>query len=623
MTPVRAEAAKNINTATDADFKEVKRMKRFLALTLILIFAGSSNAGDLMENFSVPQIKEMNMSGLMPNYKGTGNFIEADTLDFDLSRMKSMNPDFSTYPDDNGIIWLKYADIAGSGNGLEITRLYVILGRKGLDKKWLEWNVQIPSDGETEILLSEVYDFDSLNKILDAELEEDRDAGIKKIKFLGLPETFILTVAWKETLPKQLSVEGLFWFQEDLRVWESVVDVASAQELKYKTFPAVYPVEREFNDGEYSYTWRKINIDPYDKNELARFQRQGVIFGSRNGASVLRGMLKEIESSVKISAPSDVGNNPQKIISRLMKLTEIELAEGSARKIPDISHELTKREKILIANSWLNDSKLNWQLPFEFDSDTPLCSGMFFAPVLEYVRAKDSYFHDMSSAALLAGAKIFGFNNDNGKLTSKRIPASKSGENRMSAIMDLQLSEKGLLNGNVRVLLRGAWSEFYDLSEKNLINVVDELFPDLKNYEDVQLKNFKGVPELSFKISNKPGVAGTGKGILAVLPFFEPVAVRRLAEYEPPLEILFPFIIDQNINIAFPENASEALVSGKSARNPDKINYSHAYNNKRRSLVADSRFEVNMQNISGGNMNLLTQCLGQWRAFSSRNIPIR
>ena len=593
---------------------------------MIFIFAGAADAGDLMENFSVREIKEMNMSGLMPNYKGTGNFVEAETPDFNLARMKSVNPDFSTYPNENGIIWLKYSDVASSGNGLEITRLYVILGRKNLDKKWLEWNIQIPADGEANILLAEVYDFDTLNKILDANIQEHKETGIKNINFMGLPDVFILAVAWKEILPKQLSVEGICWFQEDLRVWESVIDVASTQELKYKTFPAIYPVEREFVEGEYSYVWRRINIDPYSSNELAKFQRQGVIFGSRNGSSALTGLLKEIDDSVEISAPAEAGNNPQKIISWLMKQPEIQLAEGTPRKIPSLSQPLTKREKILLAKSWLNSNKieafLDWELPFEVDDSTPLCSEMFFAPVLEYMKGKESNFHNMDSPVLLAGAKIYGFNSD--KLTSRRIPASKSSDNRMSAIMDLQLSKNGLLNGNVRILLRGAWANFLLDDNTDYEAAVLALFPDLKNYSDVKFRKFKGVPELSFKILDKPGVAGSGNGILAVLPFFEPVAVRKLASYEDPLEILFPFIIDQNINIAFPENASEALISGKSNKNADKINYSHAYNNNRkRRLTADARLEVGIQNISGGNMNLLTSCLNQWRSFSSRNIPIR
>ncbi|MBR1486941.1 MAG: hypothetical protein IJ597_06790, partial [Synergistaceae bacterium] len=161
--------------------------KIFLIFALVFIFAGAASAGDLMENFSTREIKEMNMSGLMPNYKGNGTFAQSETPDFNLSRMKSVNPDFTTYPNENGIIWLKYSDVASSSNGLEVTRLYVILGRKGLDKKWLEWNIQIPAGGEAEILLAEVYDFNTLNKILDANIQEHKETGIKNINFMGLP----------------------------------------------------------------------------------------------------------------------------------------------------------------------------------------------------------------------------------------------------------------------------------------------------------------------------------------------------------------------------------------------------------------------------------------------------
>ncbi|MBR1485819.1 MAG: hypothetical protein IJ597_01005, partial [Synergistaceae bacterium] len=458
-------------------------------------------------------------------------------------------------------------------------------------------------------------------------------SGVKNVKFVGLPDVFILAVAWKETLPKKLSVEGLCWFQEDLRVWESVVDIASTQELKYKTFPAVYPVDREFIDDEYSYTWRRINIDPYSESgELAKFQRQGVIFGTRNGLSVLTVLLKDIDNSVAIPVPSEAGKEPQKILSYLMRHPEIELSEGSARKIPDLSFPLTKREKVLLAKSWLTaiktDTNLDWQLPFEVDDETPLCSEMFFSPVVEYTKkgTHEPIYHDMDNPVLLAGAKVFYFNSE--KLTSKRIPASKSGDNRLSAIMELKLSDNGLLNGNVRVLLRGAWGKFLlddTASDAEKLNkIVLSLFPNLKNFSEVNFRNIKGVPEVSFKISDKPGVAGSGKGILAVLPFFEPVTVRRLTSYEDPLDILFPFIIDQNIDIEFPKDATEALISGKVVRSSEKINYSHAYNNNRkRRLIADARLEVAIQNISGSNVNSLKHCIEQWRSFSSRNIPIR
>ena len=608
----------------------------FFITVLFFMFAGAAFAGDLFNDSTfnnMPQIKNLNMSGMMPNYQGTGSFNSSDAPDINLSRMKSMNPDFTTYENENGIIWLKHVDIETSGNGLEITRLYVILGRNGIDKKWLTWNIQTPADGEAEILAADVYDFNTLRKIESVIPEEDNEAKIKTINFRGMPERFILVVAWKENIFNRLSVEGLCWFQEDLRVWEAVLDIHSPHELKYKTFPAVYPPETEFINNEHLYTWRRINIDPsVSSKELARLQRQGVIFGARSGSVALTGILKEIENSVNISAPSEAGQNAQKIISWLMKNPEIELAEGTARKIPSLSSPLTKKEKLLLAYSWLTSKKinasLNWQLPFEPEENSLLCPELFFSPVLEYSNGKKSAFHDMRAPQLLAGAKIFGLNSESEILTSRRIPSSKSAENRMSAIMELNLNEKGLLNGTVRILLRGSWGAFMfednNPNSDEIKSAMLSLFPALKNYKDLKFRMIKGVPEISFKIENLSGIAGSGKGILAVLPFFEPVAMRKLGGYEAPVEVLFPFIVDQNINLVFPENATEALISGRVDRAPEKINFSSNYNNNRRKrLIADSRFEINLQNVSANNMPDLQRCLDQWRAFSSRHIPVR
>lgn len=607
----------------------------FFAVFIVFMFTGAAFSSDLVDKsiLKAPlKLNDLNMSGIMPNYKGTGSFNDASAQpDFNLSRMKSVNPDFTTYPDEYGIIWQKYVDVSHSEKGLEITRLYVILGRQGINKKWLTWNIPVPANGEAEILLSDVYDFTNLAKISTEAPKYNEAEGIKVINFVGLPESFILAVAWRETLPKQLSVEGICWFQEDLRVWESVVDIHSTQELKYETFPAIYPSETEYINGEHSYAWRRINVDPYASGELARMKREGVIFGTRKGGAVLNGMLKEIENTVNISAPAEAGTTPQRIVSWLMKKPEIELAEGTARTIPSIASPLTKREKILLVKSWLTAKNFNvaldWQLPFEPNEDTPLCMDMFSSPVLEFTGVRGLDFHAMNDPGLLTGAKIFGFNADAGKLTSRRIPSSKSGDNRLSAIMDLQLSDKGLLNGTVRIILRGSWDGFIlgegENNAEKLQAAMLSLFPDLRNYSDIAFKKNKGVSELSFKIENKPGVAGSGTGILAVLPFFEPVHVRKLGVFEPPVEILFPFIIDQNINLAYPENVKESLISGKVDKGPDKINYSHNYSNRRRRLVADARLEVGLNQITSGNMTTLRRCLDQWRAFSARNIPVR
>ena len=577
---------------------------------------------------------------LPPHLKFTDRFTLTEAPEYSLSRMKQVNPDFTTYPEASGIIWLKHSVISRSeSGGIETTRLYVILGRRGLAGKWLNWNIPIPADGTARVLEASVYDFTSLAEIAEAEPEEDTEAGVIRVNISqqGLPETFIIALSWHEHLPSQLSVEGLCWFQEDLRVWESVVDVYSPESIAYRTFPNAISPETDHSGNEILYTWRRINLEPFSTSgELARLQRAGVIFSTRRGTSGVMSVLKDAESAVKRPANTEAisgfkrsrNEGTLRLIEWLRSQPEIELAEGSQRRTPS-SGALTRAEKIMLAKVWLSSQKvnasLNWQMPIEPDEVTPLCAGMFTSPVLEVEGVKGVNFHDMTDPALLAGAKIYSVSSE-GRVFSRRIPSSKAGDNRLSAVMDLRLSEHGLLNGTVRVILRGAWSALMlgdTPTDGTARGAVLSLFPGLTNYKDVKYKDVKGVPEISFTIENKPGVGGTGRGVLAILPFFEPVAMRKLGGYEPPVEIAFPFVIDQNITLGFPKNASEALVSNKVSKNPDKINYSESYTNRRHRLIADARFELNMNSVTSGNMTLLRRHLDQWRMFSARQIPVR
>ncbi len=603
-------------------------------------------ADDLMDSskLNIRKVDDMNMSGILPAYvKPSGRFQlgqlgQAAEPEYDLSRMKQVNPDFATYPDALGIVWLKHAVISRSDSGgMEVTRLYVILGRRGLGGKWLNWNIPIPSGGSAEILEASVYDFNSLAGIGTISPVEDSDSGIIRVNFVGLPETFILVVSWKESLPSQLSVEGICWFQEDLRVWESVVEVHSPQTLAYRTFPAPVAPETEKLTGETLYRWRNINVEPYvSSGELARVQKTGVVFSTRQGTSGALAVVKDIEAFGNIAPNSDAvkgfkrskADGVTQLIDWLKVQPEIELAEGFPRRLPKTG-ALTRTEKVLAAKSWLAsqkvDTALNWQIPFEPDDKTPLCAGMFTNPVLEVQGVKGIKFHDIRDPKLLAGAKIYGVTNE-GRVFSRRIPSSKPSENRLSTIMDLRLNEHGSLSGTVRVILRGAWGALMlgsNPTDGTARGALLSLFPGLTNYKDVKYSSRKGTPEIEFTLENKPGIGGTGRGVLAILPFFEPVAMRKLGGYEPPVEVAFPFIVDQNITLGFPKNATQALVSGKVAKNPDKINYSESYTNRRHRLIAESRFELNMPSVSSGNMSLLRRHLDQWRLFSARQIPVR
>ena len=192
-------------------------VRKFLAIVLLL-FVSPVFADDLMDSskLNIRKVDDMNMSGILPAYvKPSGRFRlgqlgQTPEPEYDLSSMKQVNPDFVTYPEALGIVWLKHAVISRSDTGgMEVTRLYVILGRRGLGGKWLNWNIPIPSGGSAEILEACVYDFNSLAGIGTIAPVEDADSGIIRVNFVGLPETFILVVSWKEHLHSNLIVEGL------------------------------------------------------------------------------------------------------------------------------------------------------------------------------------------------------------------------------------------------------------------------------------------------------------------------------------------------------------------------------------------------------------------------------
>ena len=612
-------------------------MRKFFAVILILIFSSCAYGDDLIDSsaLNMRPVESLNMgSNLLPVHARTnqpGRFTESGIPEYDLSRMIQTYPDFTTYPGENGIIWLKYAAFSASPEGgTEITRLYVILGRQGLSSKWLNWNIQIPNKGSVEVLEANVYDFPSGTRITSVTSEEDSSAGIKTVKFIGMPENFILALSWREHLPDELSLEGLCITQEDLRVWESVIEINSPESLAYKTFPDFRTPETERETNGITYTWHRVNIDPYDiSSGLARLQRSGVAFSSRRGTSGLTGIIKEAENVNGVSIPSEAMQRYKRsgvngLLEWLRAQPEIELAEGTPRKIPS-DGAWTRTEKILLAHSWIanqkGDASLHWQLPFEPDDNSPVCAAMFNLPVLE----SGKNYYTMDDQKLLAGIKIFTVSNE-GRYGSMRIPSTKSSDNKLSAIMDLKLNDDGMLSGTIRIILRGAWPALMlgnNPTNGTTRGAVLSLFPGLTNIKDVKYKNAKGTHEITVKIENKPGIGGTGKGVLALIPFFEPVSMRALGSYEPPVEIKFPFIVEQNMTLGFPKNAKEALVSGKTQRNPDKINYSDSYQNRRHRLIAESRFELNMQSVSSGNMGLLRKCLDQWRAFSSRQIPVR
>ena len=74
--------------------------KIFTALAAVIMLCVPSYADDLMDwsrfNTPMPELNDMSMGGVMPNYTGPGSFVETETKGYFLCRMKQMNTDFKT-----------------------------------------------------------------------------------------------------------------------------------------------------------------------------------------------------------------------------------------------------------------------------------------------------------------------------------------------------------------------------------------------------------------------------------------------------------------------------------------------------------------------------------------------
>lgn len=577
------------------------------------------------------------------------------SIEQDVARMKQMDPDFTTWPDAFGIVWLKRASFARARDGgMEEERLWAILGRRGLDERWLTWNVPDPPGGEAEILEASVWSFETGRKVADVPTSHEGGLHVVRAGDMTLPEPFILVLAWRTTRHEQLSIEGLAWTQEELPVWESIVEVSvpseGASPLVHRAFPQPMSPEVEDDGAERSYTWRRINVPPLTRTGLAVEPRAGVAFSMRTDSPAGgAGMVRLMKDTVTPPCPAppaafegfrkSKGEGALRLLSWLRDQPEIRV-EG-LRAVPT-SGPWTREEKLALACAWLReqgvDASLMWRMPIELDDAPPLSAELLQGPVLELPAMEGpkgtsaESFYDMAgppswgTPPLLQGAKLVGLS-DGGRPIRKKIPSAKADEARLSVVMDLKLDTQGALRGPVRAMLRGAWGTLLlpspSPSQDELQGVVRALFPGLQSYGELKLRRVKGVPELSFQLEGKPGVSGSGQGVLGMPPLFEPVALRALEDVAPPFELRFPFIVEQSLTIGLPKGAGPALISGNVPRGADKIAYSESYKNRRNRLVAEARLEARGTDVRVDDMGLLRQCLARWRRFSTRPIPVQ
>ena len=106
MTHAPAVPGKSISIVMEGGCN-VKRI--FLSALLVVLACCPAYCGDLMDSsaLNMRPVEDMNMSGVLPSYvKPMGTFLqsEAEAPGYNLPNMKRLNPDFTTYPEADGII---------------------------------------------------------------------------------------------------------------------------------------------------------------------------------------------------------------------------------------------------------------------------------------------------------------------------------------------------------------------------------------------------------------------------------------------------------------------------------------------------------------------------------------
>jgi hypothetical protein len=581
---------------------------------------------------------------------------ESDDFDFtyDILSMIQLNPDFSTYPGSDGVIWLKQIDYGtGPHGGIERKSLWILLGRRGMAPRWLLWNVPVPKGGEAEILEASVYSSRGGEKIMDGEEIPREDGAMRSVSFSGLPEEFVLVVSYRELFPEKLSVEDLVWISESLPVWESAIRV---------TVPAGHPFYYSSNadaapqasnvDNRMVYEWRVINTAALSSS-LRDDRRRYVAFSSREGREAAARAIKALETAAVPEPPGDVGRilgkqlkNPieaTKTLGKFLKWIyeepELVLPEGTSREIP-AKAPWTRWEKLLLAYDWLKksglDVRLFWQLAYHPAANEPACGAMAVAPVLGISGTepkKGVFYYTMDQAPRVGensmslwGQRIYGVTPEGG-LEERRISDSSASSNRLSLNFKLDLDKDGIMSGTLRIVERNAWRRFLlppDPTEEALASLMKELFPRVPRYRDVTFTDSGSEHEIRMTLAETQVIRSTeGHNFLVSVPPLIPSWFKSLSSGPFPYTLYFPFIVEARFDLALPDSANVILPTPMD-RNRGKIKYTESYKfGKKKVLTAEARMTVGTTTIADDAAADLNAALQSWQAFMVRHLPVQ
>jgi hypothetical protein len=582
--------------------------------------------------------------------------LAAEDRDFsyDMRSMIQRNPDFTTYPGSDGVIWLKRvdSDIAPDG-GIERNTMWILLGRKGLPPRWLSWNIPVPRGGKAEILEASLYSAPDGEKIYTAPsvgADEPPVAGLRSVTFSDPPEEFVMVVRYREVFPEKLSVDDLVWTSESLPVWETVIRVTVPTGHLFHHFSSQnHTPHEEKIDDRMVYEWRLLNTAAEVHPSIRVTGRDYVVFGSQDDKRAAARFIRAIEAAGLPPPPQAVRDMfgkrrsgakiVENVLGWLYDQPEIVLTCES-REVP---HEApwTHREKMLLANNWLKEAgvgaRLFWRLAYGLNEGKPICEATVTDPVLE-VSLPDSkrgaFYHDMKSLPraggneVLLGGIVYGLQEASDVLEERRPAAQRPAENRLSALFNLTLSEDGAVTGTVRIIARNAWRGFLfpeKPADEDLARLMKSMFAQTPRYSDLTFSESRTGSEVVATLSGTQVIKGTGGNhIMASLPPLIPDWFESLTSGPFPYNLFFPFVVEARVTMSLPASTANVFLPPQASQISGKVRYTESYKfDKKKIFHAEARMTVDTTSISGEEAARLNAAVQNWRSFMTKYLPVQ
>jgi len=567
-------------------------------------------------------------------------------LDIDLAAMTQQAPYFDSYPGTSGIVWYRSHDYSLLPDGkMQKISNWVVLARKDISSRWLNWSFPVLPGGEVEKIEAGVYNPGTSRLIAPVlpEYESHKGMDIVKVKFPVLQDEFIIHISVNEIIPKDCKLDDFAYLAQDIPVWEQsfTVHVPAGTEIYYISRGAGEPA-RSSREGQERYKWTAVGTDPWTERSIARTERSFLAFSLRKGTRAISAALMALESAKVPPVPSGLSSgsdnrNSQEVagnmVDHLRSLPVLhDLTEGVVRPEIPVKGPWTEWEKTIVLEKWLSASGLDvsvlWPSMVSIDENTPQTSGLISLPVLEINSSGSSSTYYVpgrsfpSSIAFLSVADRFLYEVQGDTLQRRIISQGTPSENRITAIWDLALSEDGSVSGKVRLYSYSGWNSIFfgdtEPNERDAERLLEDLTGGVVS-GDVVLKQKGTSYIINGEVHLPPAIMNVERALIR-MPGLEVDELKEITGTEA--RVSFPFMIKDEFNLSYPGKAELVAlpsVSGEKGSNSE-IEVS-LRSNSRKSTVTGSRvLTVRNTDLEQGD---LRGPLRRWAFWSEKTLPFK